>query len=267
MFAQENFLNLKFPAVMGIMNVTPDSFSNDGLFNRTEEAIKYAVSLKKYGADIIDVGAESTRPGADVLDVEEEINRLKEVVSSLLQKNILISVDTYKEKTSIEMLKLGVRIINNVSGIFTEKLIEAVLRYSAKIIVMHSVTIPATKKCQLKEPEKIMDILLKFFHEKILELKNCGISEQQIIIDPGFGFGKNLAVNMEILEKLSLLKQFNVPILAALSRKRFVRKIAEKTEKTPDDTSADLSIMAIKNGADIVRIHNVELLKNKMEKM
>ena len=259
--------DLKKTIIMGILNLTPDSFSGDGIFNSPELACQYAAEMQNNGAQIIDVGAESTKPNAKIINAEEELRRLNPVVKKLLENNFLISVDTYKEETAIAMLKLGIKIINSVAVEHSETLISAIKKYNARLIVTHSLTVPVTEISQINDAEKIMPILLEYFEKKINELEKFGLTQQQIIIDPGFGFGKSFEVNQKIIEELSALKQFGLPVLAGLSRKRFVKEQARINNLDLDEMSVLLEVNAAKNGADIIRTHNVKKLKNKLGKL
>lgn len=243
--------------VMGILNVTPDSFSDGGKYNNIDAALAQAKKLIAEGADIIDVGGESTRPGHTQISSEEEIKRVVPVIEKLSRElDIIISIDTYKYDVAEEAIKAGAHIINDIWGLQYDngEMAELVKKYDVPIIVMHNQNDEIYKK-------DIMLTLREFF-EKTYEISDkYEIDRNKIILDPGLGFGKNVEQNIEVLSRLNELKDMG-PILLGASKKRFIGKLLndlpfdERVEGTVATT-----VIGVEKGVDIVRVHNV--LENK----
>ena len=243
--------------VMGILNVTPDSFSDGGKYNNIDAALAQAKKLIAEGAAIIDVGGESTRPGHTQISSEEEIKRVVPVIEKLSRElDIIISIDTYKYDVAEEAIKAGAHIINDIWGLQYDngEMAELVKKYDVPIIVMHNQTDEIYKK-------DIMLTLREFF-EKTYEISDkYEIDRNKIILDPGLGFGKNVEQNIEVLSRLNELKDMG-PILLGASKKRFIGKLLndlpfdERVEGTVATT-----VIGVEKGVDIVRVHNV--LENK----
>ncbi|MGC9125502.1 MAG: dihydropteroate synthase, partial [Caldisericaceae bacterium] len=244
--------------IMGILNVTPDSFSDGGQFLSFNDALRHANEMIEDGADIIDVGGESTRPGADPVSESEEIKRVIPVIDAVRKSfpDIPISIDTYKSKVAEEALKSGADIINDISGFrFDEKMTDIAARFNAPVIVMH---IKGTPKDMQQNPEykDLMRELLEYFQERIPVLESRGVKD--IIIDPGIGFGKRAQDNLNIIRNLKELTLFNKPILIGLSNKSFIGKItSQKVNERLFGTVAANAIVLC-NGANIVRVHDVK---------
>ena len=247
---------------MGILNVTPDSFSDGGKYLEVEDAIQHAIALEKSGADIIDIGAESTRPGFSPITVDEEIDRLKGIIEEISSSvSIPISIDTTKPEVAEFAISNGAGIINDVSGLSDEKMIDVVKNYNVPAVIMH---VP----CELKNVHDLnrkissLNEIYSFFEKKILQLKNIGI-EDNLILDPGIGFGKSIEENIEIIDNISYFN-FGNPILVGASRKRIVKHLYPNVDE--DEASALLAKKMVNAGANIVRTHNVkktlELLQN-----
>lgn len=245
--------------VMGILNVTPDSFSDGGQHLTAKKAVQRAEEMAAEGADIIDIGGESSRPGARPISVQEELKRVIPVISTLKERlDIPISVDTYKSEVARKALKEGASMINDISALnFDKKMAETVAEFNAGIILMHMRGEPAT----MQENPSYSDLLAEIFDflkQNVEKAEDAGIAPDKIIIDPGIGFGKSLENNLEILSKLNYFQSLGKPILAGPSRKTFIGDITGRD--IPDrefGTAAALSA-AIMNGADIVRVHNVK---------
>ena len=243
--------------VMGILNVTPDSFSDGGRYNNLDSAMKQAERLISEGADIIDVGGESTRPGHTQITSEEEISRVVPVIEKI-SKNLdtIISIDTYKYDVAEEAIKAGANIINDIWGLQYDKgeMAELVKKSNLPIIVMHNQNDEIYNK-------DIMLVLREFFEKTFKIADKYGIDRDKIILDPGLGFGKNVEQNIEILSRLNELKDMGSILLGA-SKKRFIGKLLndlpfdERVEGTVATT-----VIGIEKGVDIVRVHNV--LENK----
>lgn len=244
--------------IMGILNVTPDSFYDGGKYNNVENAFKHVLKMKSDGADIIDIGGESTRPGAKQVSLQEELDRVCPIVEKVAQNiDIKISVDTTKSQVAEECLKLGAKIINDISGLnFDEKIADIVSKYNAYLVVMHIKGIPENMQKNTEYNniiEEIKQFLLKS-KEKALASK---IKSDRIIIDPGIGFGKSLEDNYRILNNISEFNKIGCEILIGLSRKSLIGKLYNSDEDRLPATIA-LNTIAWQNGANIIRVHDVK---------
>jgi len=245
--------------VMGILNVTPDSFSDGGEYVNPEAAIKRGIEIEQEGADILDIGAESTRPGAASISANEELNRLLPVIDGLINKiKIPISVDTYKATVADEVLTRGIHLINDISGLrFDPQLKEVIAKHKACVVIMH---IKGTPKNMQQNPHyvDVMREILEYLQDSINMAISAGIKRDQIIIDPGIGFGKRLADNFEILKRLNELNQLQLPILIGPSRKSFIGKILNTEPDQRFEGTAAAVALGIHNGAHIVRVHDIK---------
>jgi len=248
--------------IMGILNVTPDSFSGDGIYQDVEKAVEIAERLVEDGADIIDIGGESTRPGAEPVTIEEEIKRAIPVIKKLSKRiNIPISIDTSKPEVARFALESGASIVNDITGLGADsKMIDVVREFSVKVVVMHTKGTPQTMQNNPEYGNLILEIKDKL-RDIIEKAVAGGIKKENIIIDPGIGFGKTLEHNLQILNRLFEFKELGSPILVGPSRKSFIGKlIGSKPDKRIFGTAASVAI-AIKNGADIVRVHDVKEIR------
>ncbi len=244
------------PIVMGILNVTPDSFSDGGVFFDADKAVAHALQMKKDGAHIIDIGAVSTRPGSDYVSPEEEWERLRPVLERLSKEDIIISVDTFNPSTAESALSSGAHIINDVSGVFNSEMAAVVRKYDAGWIMTHTCNVPSgTKK---EYPNGVVNEVNSFFDSFIEDCINAGLSKDQLCIDPGFGFAKDTADNVELLRNLEKTVREDVAYLTALSRKRFIGELTDASE-TSDRLAGTLAadIIALQKGSDILRVHDV----------
>ena len=245
------------PKIMGILNVTPDSFFKDSRSLGIEDIIKRAEHMIKNGADIIDIGGISTRPGALEISVTEEIERIKQPLKALRDEfpEIIISLDTYNSQTAKVGLEYGVDMINDISGgQIDNEIIDVVATYKIPYVLTHSYGM-ADKKPREELRENIIQQLLQFFSKKINELHDKGIHD--IIIDPGFGFGKTIEQNFEIIAHIESLKILEKPILVGVSRKSMIyKKLHTTPEKSLTGTIALNSIL-FKKGVSIFRVHDV----------
>lgn len=248
--------------VMGILNVTPDSFSDGGKYLNPEHAIQRGIELQQEGADIIDIGAESSRPGAEPISVEEEIARLQPVVEALLHEvNVPISIDTYKSKVAAEMLSRGAHMINDISGLrFDRDLKHVIADYGAPVVMMH---IKGTPRNMQKNPfyHDLFAEIIEYLQESISLAVEAGIDEDSIIVDPGIGFGKRLEDNYLIIRHLDRLKILGRPILLGPSNKSFIGTVLDVGTDQRFEGTAAAVVMGIRNGADIVRVHEVLRIK------
>jgi len=244
--------------IMGILNVTPDSFSDGGRFVTLDRAIERALQMQEEGADIIDIGGESTRPGAQSVSVAEEQDRILPVIEKLMPKlTIPISIDTTKASVAEAALARGARIINDISGCrFDPQMPEIAARYKAGLVLMHIKGEPRTMQDQ-PHYENVMNEI-KTYLEKSMDIAfRAGVRRQQIVIDPGIGFGKRLQDNFQILRELRILTKLGVPILVGPSRKSMIGKVLDAPpEERLEGTLAAVSA-AILNGAAIIRVHDV----------
>ena len=253
---------LKPYSLMGVLNITPDSFSDGGDFFKEKDAQKRFREIEKEGADIIDVGAESSRPGSKRLEAEEEINRLKEVFPLFNKSSIPVSIDTYKAEVAKRALSRGAKIVNDISALrMDKKMIDVVRDYKAKIILMHMQGTPETMQ---KEPhyENVMKEIVEFFEERIEFCLSKGLNEDRIILDPGIGFGKRQEDNLTILSKLEEFTSFGFPILVGTSRKSFIGRITGEEAKNRMDASIATVVYSYLKGASIFRVHDVKQTKN-----
>ncbi|MBP2026375.1 dihydropteroate synthase [Acetoanaerobium pronyense] len=239
--------------IMGILNVTPDSFSDGGDFTEIDSAVNRAIKMKQEGADIIDIGAESTRPGSIEVDEETEIKRLIPVISEISKSgDLLISVDTYKAKVAELALDNGAKIINDVWGLQRDKdMARVAAERNCPVIVMHNQIEAIYKK-------DIMESIKDFFHETMDIAFKAGIKRENLIIDPGLGFGKTSEHNIEIMGRLSELKELNFPILLGASRKSMLGKILDLPPKERVEGTIATTVIGIMQGVDIVRVHDVK---------
>jgi len=248
--------------IMGILNVTPDSFSGDGIYQDAGKAVETAERLVEDGADIIDIGGESTKPGSEPVTIEEEIKRTIPVIKKLSKRiDVPISIDTSKSEVARFALENGASIVNDITGLGSDrKMISVVKEFNAKVVVMHIKGTPQTMQANPEYGNLIQEIKDKL--RTIIEKAVIGgIKKENIIIDPGIGFGKTLEHNLEILNRLFEFKELGLPILVGPSRKSFIGKLTgAEPDKRIFGTIASVAI-AIKNGADIVRVHDVKEIK------
>ncbi|SHJ97726.1 dihydropteroate synthase [Paramaledivibacter caminithermalis DSM 15212] len=239
--------------IMGILNITPDSFSDGGEFNDVDAAIKHALDMVKEGVDIIDVGGESTRPGAVEVDADEEIRRVLPVVKRLVKEvDLPISVDTYKSKVAEEVLKAGAHIINDVWGLQSDPDIATVAaKYDVPVIVMHN-----QKGIEYKKD--ILEEICDFFKKSIDIALKAGVKKENIILDPGIGFGKTPKQNMIVMSRLGELNDLGYPILLGTSRKSMIGKILDLPPKERVEGTVATTVMGIVQGVDIVRVHDIK---------
>jgi dihydropteroate synthase len=247
--------------IMGILNMTPDSFSGDGIYGDVETAVAKAVKMVEDGADIIDIGGESTRPGSLPVPVDEELRRVIPVIERLSEIiDVPISIDTYKPKVAKEALEAGACIVNDIYGLRNEGLNEGMLQviadYKPTVVIMHMQGTPQTMQLNPRYDDCVSEIK-SFLRSQALKAIEAGLTEEQIIIDPGIGFGKLLEHNLEILRRLAEFKELGFPLLVGTSRKSFIGQVLNlPVERRIFGTAASVAV-AIANGADIVRVHDV----------
>ena len=238
--------------IMGILNVTPDSFSDGGSYSSVDEAVNRAKEMIREGAQIIDVGGESTRPGYKPVDTSEEIDRVIPVVERLVKEiDVPISVDTYKAQVAEKALKAGAHIINDIWGLHRDPLMaETVSKYGAAVIVMHNQNETVYNN--------LMDDICNFLRRSIEIAEKAGIKSNSIMIDPGICFGKTLEQNLETMRKLSELKSLSKPVLLGTSRKSMIGKVLElPVDERVEGTAATVAL-GIAAGVDVVRVHDIK---------
>jgi dihydropteroate synthase len=244
--------------LMGILNITPDSFSDGGRYLSPQAAIKHAEAMVAAGADIIDVGGESTRPGASPVTAQEELQRIVPIIRQLYQSlPVLISVDTYKAEVAIAALEAGATIINDISGLkFDPGLAQVVAKYQALLVLMHIRGTPQTMQ-QLPPSRDIWSEIITDLTTSITVALKAGVAKEQLIVDPGIGFGKTVSENLAIVAQLSRLAVLGLPILLGTSRKSFIGKLINRLESDRLWGTAATLTTGILQGAHIVRVHDV----------
>lgn len=251
------------PLLMGILNCTPDSFSDGGQYNSTRAAIEHGWNMYQQGATLIDIGGESSRPGADVVSLPEELRRVLPVIKGLVKKRgkqrlPYISIDTYKPEVAAIALRLGADIVNDITGLRDPAMRQVVATENCPVILMHMQGNPKNMQKSPRYKNVTKEINL-FFKDRIILAQQSGIKADQIILDPGIGFGKSLAHNIEILHNLkSITQTFAQPILIGVSRKSFIEKLARAATK--DNRLAGTlaaNLWSLEQGANILRVHDI----------
>ena len=253
-----DFIDNKKPIIMGILNVTEDSFHDGGRYFDLKSALTRAETLIKEGADIIDVGGESTRPGATVIDTQEEIKRIKPVIKELSKNNILLSCDTRNSATMEVALDLGTKIINDVSSLNHDKnTLKLLKNYDCTYVLTHSKETPKTMQNNPIYNNVVCDIY-NFFKNKLNVLEKMNISKERVILDPGIGFAKTLDHNYNILKYLSIFLDLGHYLMIGVSRKSLIKSLTKTDTLTP---SVVLAVDAYTKGAKILRVHDVQKTK------
>ena len=247
----------KKPKIMGILNVTPDSFYDGGRYLDTDRAVERALQLKEDGADIIDIGGESTRPGAEPVSAAEEMDRVCPVIQAVAgNAGVPVSVDTYKSDVADAALSAGASIVNDISGLtFDSRMCGVVARHNAGLVLMHIRGKPDSMQDNTVYTDLTGEIC-EFLLSACEKAKNCGISRDRIIVDPGIGFGKSLEDNYVILNNLQVFRDLGYTLLIGLSRKSLVKVFGNGDRDTLAPTIA-LNVYSVLNGADIIRVHDV----------
>ena len=251
-------LDLNSPKVMGILNITPDSFYDGGMYKDETSILNQTEKMLADGATFIDVGAYSSRPGAAEVSEEEELKRIVPVIELLIKKfpDIIISVDTFRSKVAKETISLGAAIINDISGgNLDSKMYETIAKLEVPYILMHMAGTPKTMQNNPTYEDVTKD-LIYFFSEKTDQLHRLNVSD--IIIDVGFGFGKTIEHNFQLLRNMSLFQHLDKPILAGLSRKSMLYKTLDITAQEALNATTSANTIALLNGANILRVHDVK---------
>ncbi len=250
-------LDLSTPKVMGIVNVTPDSFSDGGRFSSADKAIAHAHDLVAQGADILDIGGESTRPGATPVPLDEELNRVLPVIEGLAGIGIPLSIDTYKPEVMREAIKAGVDIVNDVCALQEPQALEIVAASDVGVCLMHMQGRPQNMQ-QDPQYQDVVKEVYDFLQARLAAAEQAGIAKTRITLDPGFGFGKRTAHNLALLEGLSTLQKLGAPLLIGLSRKSLLGQVAGADVNERLYASLAASVIAVMKGANIVRVHDVK---------
>lgn len=261
LLANGHRLTLARPLIMGIINVTPDSFSDGGSIATPIKARETAIRMEAEGADIIDIGGESSRPGSDPVLLEEELHRVIPAIKAIRKEtNIPISIDTYKAETARAAIDAGADIVNDISALrFDSKMAEIVSSENVPLILMHMLGTP--RNMQINPVyENCLNDIVAFFKERIEYCERHDIKKQKIILDPGIGFGKRLIDNLVILSNIKSIKALGFPVLIGASRKSFINMIhpSDKESNKRIGGSIAAAITAVLNGASIIRVHDVE---------
>ena len=254
-------LSLNRPLIMGIVNVTPDSFSDGGQYLDSNRAIEHGLQLIAEGADLLDIGGESTRPGATPVPEGEELQRVLPVIKGLLPAGIPLSIDTQKPGVMRAAIAAGADMVNDVNALLTPAAMEVVSGTPAAVCLMHKQGDPLTMQQSPRYADTVADVM-SFLAQRIAAAEQAGIGRDRIVIDPGFGFGKNLEHNLELLRRLHELSDLGVPVLVGLSRKSMLGKI---TGGEVDDrlyASIAAAVLAAMKGARIVRVHDVKATRD-----
>lgn len=241
---------------MGIVNVTPDSFSDGGLHSRSDAAIDHAHQLIAAGADIIDVGGESTRPGAQPVSVQEELDRVIPVIRALGGFSIPVSIDTCKPQVMRAAIAAGAQMVNDIDALQNAEALSAVTASRVAVCLMHKQGTPQTMQ-QHPHYQNVVAEVSDFLRGRIAVAEAAGIARDRIVIDPGFGFGKTLEHNLDLLRELGRLRELGVPVLAGLSRKSMLGAITGQNVSQRQSASVVAALIAVQRGAAIVRVHDV----------
>ncbi|MGV8991009.1 MAG: dihydropteroate synthase [Thiobacillus sp.] len=254
-------LSLARPLIMGIVNVTPDSFSDGGRLANAKAAIQHALKLKEEGAAILDVGGESTRPGADAVSLEEEMGRVLPVIKALVEQGCVVSVDTKKPEVMRAALDAGATMVNDVMALRAPGALEALVSSDAAVCLMHMQGEPQGMQ-QAPRYANVVDEVKQFLQGRVQACEAAGITRERLVIDPGFGFGKTLAHNLALLNHLAELVDLNVPVLVGLSRKTMLGLLTGRDVHTREFASVAAQLAAISRGARLIRVHNVSAMRD-----
>lgn len=251
-------LDLAAPQIMGILNVTPDSFSDGARYQHLDKALFHAEQMIRDGASIIDIGGESTRPGADEVSLDEELYRVIPVIERLASElDVWLSVDTYKPEVMNESIRAGAHLINDICALQEPGALSVVAESGVPVCLMHMQGKPRTMQ-QAPHYNNLCGEIYAFFQERINTALVAGIKKEQLILDPGFGFGKTLEQNYELLGRLDHFHTLDLPLLVGMSRKSMIGQLLDRpvTERTAGSIAA--ALFAVQQGASIIRVHDVK---------
>ena len=255
---KDKFLDLSTPRVMGILNVTPDSFSDGGAFNMLANGLVQTDLMLSEGADIIDIGGESTRPGAQSVSIQQELDRVIPVIESIYQRfDTIISIDTSKAVVMTEAIKAGASLINDVRALQEKGALDAAVAAKVPVCLMHMQGQPRVMQQNPSYDDVVKDVMM-FLQDRISVCRIAGIAQEQIIVDPGFGFGKSLEHNYQMLANLEGFHKLNVPVLAGMSRKSMIGNLLQREIGQRLAGNIAVATMAAQKGAQIIRVHDVK---------
>jgi len=254
-------LSLDHPLIMGIVNVTPDSFSDGGLLDSSRAAVDHALKLVEQGADILDVGGESTRPGAALVPPDEEMRRVLPVIEALVGHGLVVSVDTRKPEVMRAALDAGASMVNDVMALREPGALETLAGSNAAVCLMHMQGEPQTMQ-QVPHYEDVVAEVSGFLQGRVAACESAGITRERIVIDPGFGFGKTLEHNLLLLKQLRELTQLGVPLLAGMSRKSMLGALTGRGVGEREYAGVAAHLLAVLRGARILRVHNVAAMRD-----
>lgn len=250
-------LRFESTKVMGVVNVTPDSFSGDGVGDDAGAAISRGKAMFSAGADLVDIGGESTRPGADPVPTDVELRRITGVIEALSAlRPGRISVDTYKPEVAERALFAGASIINDVTGLRDPRMLDVAVEHDASVVIMHMKGEPRTMQKSPRYRDVVSEVA-DFLRDRVGAAEQAGIRPDRIMVDPGIGFGKTLDHNLEIIARLRELKVLGKPLVIGVSRKSFIGKITGLPPEGRLEGSLAAAVLAVRNGADVVRVHDV----------
>jgi dihydropteroate synthase len=250
-------LDLTIPRVMGIVNVTPDSFSDGGKFNTTDKAIQHALALVEEGADILDIGGESTRPGATPVPLDEELKRVIPVIQGLRDVGVPLSIDTYKPEVMRAAIEAGADIVNDVCALQEPNALEIVAPSQVGICLMHMQGRPQTMQAD-PHYDNVVQEVAEFLASRLKAAEQAGIDRSRIVLDPGFGFGKRTAHNLTLLNEMQAIQALGQPLLVGLSRKSVLGQVLGSNVDERLHASIAASVISVMKGANIVRVHDVK---------
>jgi len=249
-------LDLSRPLVMGIVNITPDSFSDGGRHLLRDAAVSHALQLIAEGADILDIGGESTRPGALAVSAQQELERVMPVIESLHGCAVPLSIDTCKAEVMRAALAAGVHMVNDINALQQPEALAAVVASDAAVCLMHKQGQPQTMQNKPHYADVLAEVMA-FLRARIAAVEVAGVARNRIVVDPGFGFGKTMEHNLTLLRNLQRFSELGVPVLAGLSRKSMLGAITGQSVDDRVVASAAAALLAAQRGADIVRVHDV----------
>jgi dihydropteroate synthase len=254
-------LSLEIPLVMGVVNATPDSFSDGGKFLAANAAIEHAHQLVEEGVDILDVGGESTRPGAEPVSIEEELRRVMPIIKFLRDKNVPISIDTIKPEVMKAAIQAGVSMVNDVNALRADDALEICANSNVGVCLMHMQGSPRTMQLDPVYVDVVAEVKA-FLIDRAMTCERAGVEKDRIVIDPGFGFGKNREHNLTLLRRLEEFTGLGYTLLAGLSRKSVLGKITGQEVVSRLPASIAAAMLAVQHGAQIVRVHDVRATKD-----